>query len=402
MQPRLGDRSLFPTLNAGVYANHAGMSPLSLPVATAIHGAVDTIAQQGGAAGWALLEARDGVRAALARLVGAGAHEIGFVPNTTTGVRAAAFGLPWGKGDVVVCFTGEFPANVTPWQRAAAAFGGAIEMLDLADWSPDPDKGLAALERVLASGRVRAVAVSAVQFQTGLRMPLAAMAECCHARGAWLCVDAIQACGVVPIDVVADGIDVLACGGHKWLGGTMGLGFWVLREHVARVLRPNLAGWTSHEDAADFLLRGAGHLRYDRPIRAQADLVEDGGFALTLLPGLAAAVGILEHLGTAAIFEHVQHWIDALEPGLVERGFTSLRATHAAARSGILAVRPPGGVDLIRVHAALEARGIACATPDGVLRFAPHWANDVAEIPRVLAALDASVADTSVDRDRRV
>lgn len=389
----MGDRSLFPTLVPGVYANHAGMSPLSLPVAQAITDAVGAIAQLGAAAGWELLAMREPLRAAAAALVGAQPHEIGFVPNTTTGVRAAAFGLPWQKGDRVVCFAGEFPANVTPWQRAAVTHGGEIVMLAVDDYVEDPARGLAALEHVLAQGRVRAVAVSAVQFQTGLRMPLAAIAERCRAHGAWLCVDAIQACGVVPIDVVAEGIDVLACGGHKWLGGSMGLGFCVIREHIAAVLRPNLAGWTSHEDAADFLLRGPGYLRYDRPIRARADQVEDGGFALALLPGLVAAIGILRTLGVEAIYDHVQHWIDALEPALVDRGFTSLRAASTAARSGILAVVPPAEIDVIRLHGGLERRGIACATPDGVLRFAPHWANTVDEVPRALAALDDALAE---------
>lgn len=385
---RLGSRALFPGLTTSVYANHAGMSPLSLPVATAIHGAVDSIARLGAAAGWELLGAREAVRPRIAALVGAQPHEVGFVPNTTTGLRAAAFGLPWRTGDRVVCFTGEFPANVTPWQRAAAAHGGEIVMLDTGDYAADESCALARLERTLAAGRVRAVAVSAVQFQTGLRMPIAAMSERCRAHGAWLVVDAIQACGVVPIDVVELGIDVLACGGHKWLGGSMGLGFVVIREHVAAELRPALAGWTSHVDAADFLLRGPGHLRYDRAIRARADQVEDGAFGLALLPGLGAAIEILHTLGVDAIFEHVQRWIDALEPALVDRGFTSLRSERTAARSGILALHPPVRVDVIALHAALEKSGIACATPDGMLRFAPHWANHEAEVAQVIGALD--------------
>jgi cysteine desulfurase/selenocysteine lyase len=386
MDARLGSRALFPTLTTSVYANHAGMSPASLPVATAIHGAVDAIARLGATAGWDLLGAREALRPRIAALVGAQAHEIGFVPNTTTGLRAAAFGLPWRAGDRVVCFAGEFPANVTPWQRAALVHGGEVVMLDVDDYATHEARALDRLEHTLVAGRVRAVAVSAVQFQTGLRMPLAAMAERCHAHGAWLVVDAIQACGVVPIDVAGDGIDVLACGGHKWLGGSMGLGFVVVREHVELV--PALAGWTSHVDAADFLLRGPGHLRYDRAIRARADHLEDGAFALALLPGLAAAIEILHALGVPAIFDHVQTWIDALEPALQGLGFASLRSQRASARSGILALRPPDDVDVIGLHVALEQQGIACATPDGMLRFAPHWANHCAEIPQVVDAVD--------------
>lgn len=391
--PTLGDRSLFPRLAAAVYANHAGMSPLSEPVAAALHAVVEEFAAEGGAAGWRYLGARDRLREQIAALFGALPHEVGLVPNTTSGVRAAAFGLPWQPGDRVVCFTGEFPANVTPWQRAAEAFGGEIVMLPLQPYHDDRELALRQLRDVLAAGRVRAVAVSAVQFQTGLRMPLSAMAEVTHTTDAWFCVDAIQACGVVPVDMQAEGIDVLACGGHKWLGAPMGLGFWVARDRVIDQVRPSLAGWTSHEDAGDFLLRGAGHLRYDRPIRRSAALVEDGGFAVAMVPALAAALEILQTLGVDAIHEHVQRWIDRAAVVMQARGFVSLRSDRSDERSGIASFRVPADVDVIALHGALERHGLACATPDGLLRFSPHWANAHAELDHVAQIVDVALAD---------
>ena len=36
---------------------------------------------------------------------------------------------------------------------------------------------------------------------------------------------------------------------------------------------------------------------------------------------------------------------------------------------------------------ALNAAGVSCSTPDGHLRFAPHWPNALAEVDRVLAAV---------------
>ncbi|MBX7082577.1 MAG: aminotransferase class V-fold PLP-dependent enzyme [Nannocystaceae bacterium] len=385
---RLGERTLLSGLTVPVYANFAGMSPPCDPVRAAIVAAVDELASRGAAAGWGLLGARETLRARLATLVGVAADEIGLVPNTTTGLRAIAFGLPWRAGDRVIGFDGEFPANVTPWQQAAAAFDGTVTLLPLSTWS-EPQAGLAELDRSLAQGRVLAVAVSAVQFASGLRMPLAEIGRCCRAHGAAFVVDGIQACGAVPLDCEALGIDALACGGHKWLGGAMGLGFVAMRHAFARTLRPRVAGWTSHEDAAAFLLQGPGLLRYDRPVRARADFVEDGGSALALVPGLVAAVELLLALGVERIAAHAQRWHDALEPALLERGFRSRRAPQPEARSGILGVEPPPGVDVVALHRALEEHGVACAIPDGVLRFAPHWSNHIDEIPRVLAALDA-------------
>ena len=51
-------------------------------------------------------------------------------------------------------------------------------------------------------------------------------------------------------------------------------------------------------------------------------------------------------------------------------------------------------VDVADLQRALAERGIACTTPDGALRFSPHWPNDPdTEIPRVLAAIDAALGN---------
>ncbi len=127
-----------------------------------------------------------------------------------------------------------------------------LTFLPLEEWNRDVELGLASLERELDRG-ARLVAVSAVQFQTGLRMPLREITRRCHARSTQVFVDAVQACGSVPLDAGAAGIDYLACGSHKWLMGLEGAGF--LYVHPSRVteLRPTTAGWLSHEDGLGFL-----------------------------------------------------------------------------------------------------------------------------------------------------
>src|SRR5262249_35889129 len=160
-----------------------------------------------------------------------------------------------------------------------------------------------ALERLRAEldRGARLVAVSAVEFQTGLRMPLAEMSALAHARGAELFVDAVQACGIVPIDVQAEGIDYLSCGSHKWLMGVEGCGFLYARADRAAALRPNVAGWLSHEDAAGFLLRGEGLLRYDRPIKKSIDLIEGGNVNTAGFAGLEASLDLIQQIGVPAI-----------------------------------------------------------------------------------------------------
>lgn len=379
MTARLGDRALFPDLAFRSFLAHCAVSPPSLPVRAAVRDVLDRTARDGHVAVPAAMAEREALRAALAALVGASPDEIGLAPNTSTGVVTVAFGLDWKAGDRVVVFDGEFPANVTPWQQAAATFGLGVVRL------PIPTGGdLGALEGALKGG-VRLVAVSQVQFQTGLAMPLAEMGALCRRYGAELFVDAIQGVGCVPLDVEAAGVDYLACGGHKWLMGVEGTGFLYVRR--SRPLVPRLAGWLSHDSPVDFLLGGPGLLRYDKPLRTRADMVEGGVQNAAGQAGLLAAVRILHELGVERIFAHVQRLHDAIEPLFVERGYTSLRSPSVAGRSGILAFRPPPGIAASSVPPLLRARGVGLTAPDGCVRVAPHWPNSALEIEVLGAAL---------------
>ena len=382
---RLGDRGLFPALGPFAYLNHAAISPPSSEVRRALDAMLDAYARDGLMAFMEWRAQRERLRGRLAALIGAAPEQIALMPSTTRTVVDTALCVPWKAGDRVVCFRGEFPTNVTPWQRAAATFGLDLVMLEAEAFRSEV--GLETLARELERG-VRLVALSAVQFQTGLAMPVAAITELAHAAGAEVFVDGIQAIGVLPFDVEALGVDYLGCGSHKWLMGTEGAAFLYVRRQGSLV--PRVAGWLSHEDPVKFLFEGPGELRYDRPLRAEASFLESGAVNGLGFAALEASVAAIESLSVEAIFAHVQRYHDELEPALVARGFTSER--HATQRSGILSVRPPAGLDLPALAHELREHGVACTNPDGRLRFAPHWPNGLGEVPRVIDTLDACLA----------
>jgi selenocysteine lyase/cysteine desulfurase len=391
-QARLGDRSLFPDLAPRAYLNHAGVSPPSTPVRRAVTDLLDAYAGVGGGATTRTLAVRARLRDRLARLLGVRPVDVALTSGATHGLQAIALSLPWRRGDRVVLFDGEFPANVTPWQRAAALFGLETVFLPLAPYAAGDDEGLFQLEAALRRG-VRLVAVSAVQFRTGLAMPIAAMAELCARHGAELCVDAIQALGAVPFDAARLGVDYVAGGAQKWLMGAEGAGVLYVRPDRVAALQPAMVGWLSHEDPASFLTQGAGHLRYDRPLRRDASVFEAGSSSALSLAALDASLGLILDIGVAAIYQHANRYNDALEELLRERGFDSRRPREAARRSCILAADPPPGRDPRRLREALAREGVVVAIPDGIVRFAPHWPNDAdRELGHVGAALDAALA----------
>lgn len=382
----LGDRSLFAELAPRAYLNHAGISPPSLLVRRAVEGIVDAYTRGGAQAIGVAIETRTRLREQVARLIGGDPADVALTSGTSAGIQAIALSYPWRAGDRVVVLEGEFPANVLPWLRAAERFGLEPIRLPVAAFERgDGAEGISLLEAALRRG-VRLVAVSAVQYRSGAVMPLAELAALCHAHGAELSVDAVQALGVVPLDAPGLGIDYLACGAHKWLMGLEGAGFLWIRPGRLEALHPVTTGWLSHEGAADFLVDGPGRLRYDLPLRARADRFEGSSSSVLCQAALSASLEPILALGVIAIREHVHRYLDRLEPLLAERGFDRL-APDARRRSGILSVLPPKGRTAREVRESLAARGVAVATPDGAVRFAPHWPNAPDEVDLVADAL---------------
>lgn len=386
----LGDRSLYPELKAQAYLAYAATAPASLLVQAAVGRVLASYAEQGTTAIFTWIEQRERLRAKLGQLLGTPASNIALTSGTTRGISDLALSIDWRAGERILLFSGEFPANVSPWQRAAELFGLELSFLDLSRAIEDVGGLLAQLEQQLARG-ARLVAVSAVQFQTGLRMPLAEIASLCQRYGAELCVDGIQACGVVPLDVESLGIDYLVCGAHKWLLGLEGAGFVYARPERARALLPRTAGWLSHEDGTLFLFAGQGKLRYDRPLKPTLQMLEGGSSSTVGFAALEAAIDPILELQPATIYEHVNRYHDRLEPELIARGFRSLRAAAPERRSGILALEPPDGIRAQELVAELRSHGVVASMPDGLLRFAPHFPSSSAEIPGVSSAVDAAL-----------
>jgi selenocysteine lyase/cysteine desulfurase len=390
----LGSRALFPDLEASVYLNHASLSPPSRPVIEAVERSLHGYARQGMA--WYVEEmaCRDRLRAQLAGLIGGAPEDLGLVANTSAGVLAIALCLDWAAGDRIVLFEGEFPTNITPWQQAARREDLEIVWMRADDFRHDRASALERLEDELRKG-VRLIAMSAVQFTTGQRMPLEAIGALCARHGTELFVDGIQALGVVPIDAPAMGIHYFTSGSHKWLMGPEGLGCLWVDPAVADRLQPNVAGWLSHEDAFAFLSQGAGHLRYDRGFQHGARMVEAGTFNSLGAAGLEASVGLIEQVGVASLFEHIQGWHDAIEPALIERGFESARMNELDGRSGSLSLRPPSGQRAPDWARTLAELGVSVSSPDGWLRLAPSWPNALDEVESVLRAVDRLIDEPS-------
>jgi hypothetical protein len=121
-------------------------------------------------------------------------------------------------------------------------------------------------------------------------------------------------------------------------------------------------------------------------MKSALSFLEGGPTGNTGFAAMEGGLLPLERLGPERIFEHVSLYLNALEAEIVELGFQSKRSIRAERRSGILSLSPPPGFKAGVLAERITAQGVAVSSPDGLLRFAPHFANALSEVPAVVDA----------------
>jgi cysteine desulfurase/selenocysteine lyase len=118
----------------------------------------------------------------------------------------------------------------------------------------DPQTGLVDPDQIAAAIRpdTKLIAVTHVSNVTGTIQPIREIGKIAREHGVPLIVDAAQSAGHLPIDVQADGIDLLAAPGHKALMGPLGTGFLYIRPGLEKRLRPLREGGTGSVSESDF------------------------------------------------------------------------------------------------------------------------------------------------------
>jgi cysteine desulfurase / selenocysteine lyase len=317
-------------------------------------------------------------RRLVAELIGASPEEIGLAINTGFGLSLAARALPLRRGDIVLTSDREFPANVYPWMMLKDS-GIELELVPTtAEGWPDEDR---LLER-LRDPRVRVLAISLVQFSNGYTVDLGRLSAATRASGAYLVVDAIQGVGQVPLDVKQTPVDVLACGGQKWLLSPWGSGFVYVRRDLIPELRPAITGWMAFEGTDDFTRL----TQYDDTLRGNARR-----FELITLPyqdfaGMNESLKLLLGTGVPAIAEHLR---TLHAPVLEWAGRRNVRVVSPVGdrASGIICVAPS---EVGAAFRALKAGRVICGMREGGIRLSPHFYNTVEEMERVVDILEVS------------
>lgn len=362
-------RSQFPVTERLIYLNHAAVAPLSKPAADAMKRLADDAEQFGSYHYDEWLATYDGLRTAAARLIGAEASEIALVKNTSEGISTVATGLHWKRGDKVVAFHEEFPANYYPWKRLEEC-GIDVEWLSVTD----------PLDRVDEAARgARLLAISFVQYLSGYRANLQAIGDICRRRGCFFFVDAIQGLGSFPLNVDEMHIDALSADGHKWMLGPEGCAILYVRRERQDEVEPVEFGWTNTAHYNDYASR-------DMALRPDAGRYEPGTLNTIGCYGLRASIEFLLEVGIEPVARQVQALGDRIAAGVMEKGYEVMGTRTPENGAGIVTFRKPG-VDSRATVSRLKERAIITAPRQGWIRSSPHFYISPDDIDRMVEAL---------------
>lgn len=152
-------------------------------------------------------------RTQVSRLLGGpGAKQVAFGLNVTEALNIAIAGL-LRAGDHAVTTAASHNSVLRPLYRKRDEEGVGLSILPVA---PDASIDYDAFDALFRPNTRLAVVTHASNL-TGDVYDIARMAAIAHAHDALLLVDAAQTAGVVPIDMAADDIDIVAFTGHKSL-----------------------------------------------------------------------------------------------------------------------------------------------------------------------------------------
>ncbi len=370
--PFEAQRALFPILARKAQLSSCSQSAVSTTVSDAIARYMASWADKGmDWGGWAGV--LDQAKAGFARLIGADAADIAVMSCVSDLASSIGNCLSFDADrNGIVLGAIDFPSLGHVW-LAQQPRGAAVRFVE------SDAGGEIALEDYAQAidARTRLVSISQVSYANGFKQDIAAIAQLARARGALLLVDAYQSAGVMQIDVMRDGIDMLVCGAQKYLLGCPGIAFMYVRRDLAQQLRPANTGWFGRVNPFAFDIRtldyAQGARRFDTGTPPYINAAAAGaGMALLNSLDMAQVEAYIEHLSGVALTQAARYGLPIASPLDPRR-----KGSNTAIRVN----------DSADVERRMADAGYIVSARGSVIRIAPHFYNTEEDVAGAIAAL---------------
>ncbi|GAA1028686.1 aminotransferase class V-fold PLP-dependent enzyme [Virgisporangium ochraceum] len=306
---------------------------------------------------------------------------IAFTDSTTAGLGLMYSGLRLGSGDEILTTEHDFYATHESLRLLAARTGCTVKKVRLYGDKPTEDAILSAFSAAL-SPKVAVVALTWVHSGTGVRLPIAAMADLVRERTqALVCLDAVHGFGARrerPQDLK---VDFFVSGGHKWLFGPRGTG----------LVWGSPKGWERYTPVVPSFSRAAigAWISGRAPSGSPGELASPGGYhTFENRWALAAAFDLHKRIGADRIADRTEQLATKLKQGIKDH--VRLVTPESPALSAGLVCCEVEGVPPAAAVAQLRANGIvASVTPYAttLVRFGTSVATDESDVDRAIAAV---------------
>ena len=369
-------RAEFPQAPGLIYLNHAAVAPWPRRAQEAVAAFAWENVVHGSSRPQRFIEREERLRQQLRQLLNApSTDDIALLKNTSEAISVVASGVRWRQGDNVVTTAEEFPSNWIPWD---AQPGVSLRRVDIRGAAPE-EALMAACDK-----RTRVLAVSSVQFSSGIRLDLAALGDFCAAGKILFCVDAIQSLGACQLDAQAIKAHFIMADGHKWLLGPEGLALFYACEAVRGELRLHQHGWRMVEAPGDYDAKSW------RPAPS-ARRFEPGSPNMLGIHGLSASLSLFEELGYKEIEAALSAKVSRLMAGLAKLDRVRLVTPSAPQRRAGIVSFLIEGADCQALRQKLLENQVMCACRGGGLRFSPHFYTPDQDIDKALDILALSI-----------
>lgn len=256
-----------------------------------------------------------------AKLLNCDSEEVTYIKNTTEGVFIASETLPLENGDEVLVLGNEYPANLLPWLKKKKD-GINVKVIK----GKDNNKAFHELLEVIGP-QTKVVAISTTQYYDGYMIDLETLSKKCRENGTYLVVDAVQTVGNRKLDLRQTPVDILVCGGQKYLRAGTGIGLMYVNKGILPKLKDVKVGIRSMQtfDEETYVLKDS------------AARFQDGTQNLPGIVAMLAALRYINELGIETIEKQNLKLLREIKECLVERGIPFI--DHGNQQGNIVAMK---------------------------------------------------------------